>query len=580
MSKLLIALLTTGAMLIFAGIRLADFREWRAQTLNAAEARAANLSTILSEYMHEMFAAGDASLRQLVVHSRRVGGPGASEAEWMPSLTSARAGLSGVGSLSVVDAHGTIRYSTQPAIVGESRRTDYAFTRLSTAASDELVVSKPFLTVRDPRQFIIPIARRLTTKSGAFEGLIVASFIPAAPRGFFRTIDVGKTGAVWVFHPDGVVLFREPSTTDQLGDAASENPIFAQAKGGSASGRLRTPLRPGGPALISAFRTIATPPLIVAVSLDENEVLTEYRHQVRASGLFFLALVATMAGTLFVLFRQMDEKRRAERALSDAQGVEAIRLSEINERLAGALAGERRARSEVEAASRLKDEFLMTLSHELRTPLTAIQGWAQMLASGDLDERRRKTAIDTIDRNARAQTRLINDLLDVSQAIGGTLRLEIHDVDLEALVRHGVETLRPAAEAKFIRVDTDADPSLGVVSGDPVRLQQVVWNLLSNAIKFTPGGGRVTIRLRRVDGSVDLLVSDTGIGISPAFLPHVFERFRQEEAATTRRYGGLGLGLAIVRHLVELHGGSVLAESAGEGRGATFRVRLPVKPLH
>jgi signal transduction histidine kinase len=579
-SKLLIALLTTGALLLFAGIRLADFREWRAQTLNAAEARAANLSSILSEYIREMFASGDASLRQLAVHSRRIGGSEAPEGEWMPSLTSAKAGLAGVGSISVVDANGTIRYSTQPIIVGESRRSDYAFTRLSTAASDELVVSKPFPTVREPRQFVIPIARRLTTNAGLFDGLIVAAFIPAAPRGFFRTIDVGKAGAIWVFHPDGVVLFREPSTTDQLGDTAGGNPIFLRAKSGAAAGRLRAPLRPGDPVLISAFQTIATPPLVVAVSLDETEVLAEYRHQVRASGLFFLALVATMAGTLLVLFRQMDEKRRAERALSDAQGVEAVRLGEINERLASALEGERRARSEVEAASSLKDEFLMTLSHELRTPLTAIQGWAQMLASGDLDERRRKTAIETIDRNARAQTRLINDLLDVSQAIGGTLRLEVHDVDLEALVRHGVETLRPAAEAKFLSVDVDAEPAIGVVSGDPIRLQQVVWNLLSNAIKFTPGGGRVSIRLRRVDGSVDLLVSDTGIGISPGFLPHVFERFRQEEAGTTRRYGGLGLGLAIVRHLVELHGGSVLAESAGEGRGATFRVRLPVKPLH
>ena len=277
----------------------------------------------------------------------------------------------------------------------------------------------------------------------------------------------------------------------------------------------------------------------------------------------------------------MDDKRNAERALSEAHQLESIRLGEINERLAGALEGERRARTEAEEANTLKDEFLMILSHELRTPLTAIQGWAHMLASGDLDERRRQTAIETIERNARAQTRLVNDLLDVSQAISGKLRLDVRDVDLVALVRHGVETLRPAADAKFIQVDTDADPSIRVVSGDPIRLQQVVWNLLSNAIKFTPGGGRVTIRLRRVDGdgAVDLLVSDTGIGISHAFLPHVFERFRQEEAGTTRRYGGLGLGLAIVRHLAELHGGSVLAESAGEGRGATFRVRLPTKPV-
>ena len=582
MSKLVIGALATALLLVLSAVTVGDLWWWRRQTLYAAEARATNLSSILSEYLRETFAASDASLRQLALHSRRVGGPSAPASAWMPSLTSARAGLTGVGSITVTDAAGTIRHSTQAMIVGESRRDEYAFKRLSTQTSDDLVASTPFLTVREPKQFLIPIARRLTTEAGVFEGIIVASFIPAAPRGFFRSVDVGQSGAVWAFHPDGVVLFREPSTKDPLGETADGNPIFAEARRGGASGRLRGPLRKGSPPLISAYHSSSTPPLIVAVSLDQHEVLTEWRHQARASGLLFVALACTLGGTLVVLFRQMDAMRIAEQALSDARHLESIRLGDINERLAGALEGERRARAEAEAASTLKDEFLMTLSHELRTPLTAIHGWSHMLASGDLDERRTQTAIDTIERNVRAQARLVDDLLDVSQAIRGTLRLDVRDVDLAALVRHGVETLRPAADAKFIRVDIDADPSTGIVSGDPVRLQQVVWNLLANAIKFTPGGGRVTVRLRRVegDGAVDLLVTDTGIGISRAFLPHVFERFRQEEAGTTRRYGGLGLGLAIVRHLVELHGGSVLAESAGEGRGATFRVRLPTKSVH
>ena len=187
----------------------------------------------------------------------------------------------------------------------------------------------------------------------------------------------------------------------------------------------------------------------------------------------------------------MDAKRIAEQALTEARNYEAGRLREVNERLAEALEGERRARGDAETASTLKDEFLMTLSHELRTPLTAIQGWAHMLAAGELDDRRRQTAIETIDRNARAQTRLVNDLLDVSQAITGKLRLEVRDVDLVALVRAGVETLRPAADAKRIRVEADIAPGRFVVRGDPDRLQQVVWNLLSNAIKFTPSGGSV-----------------------------------------------------------------------------------------
>ena len=236
----------------------------------------------------------------------------------MPSLTSARAGLTGVGSISVTDAAGTIRHSTQPLIVGESRRDEYAFKRLSTQTGDELVVSTPFLTPREPQQFLIPIGRRLTTETGVFEGIIVATFIPAAPREFFRTVDVGQAGAIWVFHPDGVVLFREPSTTDQLGDSADGNPIFAEARRGGVAGRLRAPLRAGGPALLSAFHSSSTPPLIVAVSLDQREVLTEWRHQARMSGLFFLAIACTIGGTLVILFRQMDDKRNAERALSEA----------------------------------------------------------------------------------------------------------------------------------------------------------------------------------------------------------------------------------------------------------------------
>ena len=579
MSKRAIAALTVALLLALGGLRMADLWSWRRQTLSAAEARAANLSSILSEYIRETFAAADASLRQLVLHSRRVGGPAAPAGAWLPTLASARAGLTGVGSITVTDAAGTIRHSTQPRIVGESRRNEYAFKLLSTTAIDDLVASTPFQSVVEPRQFLIPIARRLTNDAGAFDGLIVASFIPAAPRRFFRTVNVGQAGAIWVFHPDGVVLYREPSANDPLGESAKDHPIFVAARDGTPSGTLRGPLRAGGPEQLSAFRSISSPPLIVAVSLDRNEVLTEWRHQARASALFFLALSVMTAAGLAVLFRQMDAKRRAEEALAEARNLESTRLREINERLAGALEGERRARSDAEAASTLKDEFLMTLSHELRTPLTAIQGWAHMLADGHLDERRRQTAVETIERNARSQTRLVNDLLEVSQAMSGRLTLELRDVDMVTQVRTGIDSVRPAAEAKRIRIEADIAPGTFVVRGDADRLQQVVWNLLSNAMKFTPAGGLVSVRLRRVDGVVDLIVSDTGIGIAPSFLPHVFERFRQAETGTTRPYGGLGLGLAIVRHLVELHGGSVLAESAGVARGATFRVRLPMKPV-
>jgi signal transduction histidine kinase len=200
-----------------------------------------------------------------------------------------------------------------------------------------------------------------------------------------------------------------------------------------------------------------------------------------------------------------------------------------------------------------------------------------MLVAGGLDDRKRQLAVETIERNARVQVHLIDDLLDVSRAVSGKLRLELRMVNVADLLREAVETIQPAADAKAIRIDSTPGPDVGALVGDPDRLQQVIWNLLSNAIKFTPNGGHVRIGLQRSDDEIELAVTDTGVGIAPEFLPHVFERFRQAEGGSTRRFGGLGLGLAIVRHLVELHGGSVEAVSLGENRGATFRVRLPMK---
>jgi PAS domain S-box-containing protein len=240
------------------------------------------------------------------------------------------------------------------------------------------------------------------------------------------------------------------------------------------------------------------------------------------------------------------------------------------------LAREQEARQDAESANRLKDEFLATLSHELRTPLNAIMGWAHLLRTGGLDETTAARALETIDRNAKAQNQLINDILDVSRIITGKLHLSVQPLDPGAVVEAALETVRPAAAAKGVKIEASLEPGVGTASGDPDRLQQVVWNLLSNAIKFTPNGGRVQVRLRRVDAQAVIEVADSGAGISPEFLPHVFERFRQGDASTTRSHVGLGLGLAIVRHLVELHGGTVEARSAGEGQGATFSVHLPL----
>jgi PAS domain S-box-containing protein len=235
---------------------------------------------------------------------------------------------------------------------------------------------------------------------------------------------------------------------------------------------------------------------------------------------------------------------------------------------------------EAQESSRLKDEFLATVSHELRTPLTAILGWAHMLRTGQFGDDSALKAIETIERNARSQSQLIDDLLDVSRIITGKLRIDVRPVDPNTFIESAVEAVRPAAEAKGVRVQRIMDTGVATVSGDPVRLQQVVWNLLSNAIKFTPRGGRVQVRLERVNSHVEISVSDNGAGIAPEFLPYVFDRFRQADQRTTRQHGGLGLGLAIVRHLVELHGGTVRAESPGEGQGSTFMVLLPVAPVY
>ena len=271
----------------------------------------------------------------------------------------------------------------------------------------------------------------------------------------------------------------------------------------------------------------------------------------------------------------------------DGRPIHFVRLVEdINDRkraeteLAQFLESERAARSEAERASRMKDEFLATLSHELRKPLNAILGWSQILTAGMRDDEELKEGLRTIERNARAQTQIIEDLLDMSRIISGKVRLDVQRLDLATVVQSAVDTVRPAAEAKGVRLQVVLDPLTGPVSGDPNRLQQVFWNLLSNAVKFTPRDGRVQVLLERVNSHLEVSVIDTGEGINPEFLPHVFDRFRQADASTTRRHGGLGLGLAIVKQLVELHGGSVRAKSPGKGQGATFTVAMPVIVVH
>ena len=269
------------------------------------------------------------------------------------------------------------------------------------------------------------------------------------------------------------------------------------------------------------------------------------------------------------LLRNLADTLRAER-------VRTRREQQTSARLAEALQIAEAARATAESANRTKDVFLGIVSHELRTPLTPILAWARLLRQGTLDEEATRRAQETIERSARCQAQIIDDLLEVSRIIAGKMRIEVSPVHLARVIEAAVEVVRPAAEAKAIQLQAVLDTEVGTVPGDAERLQQVVWNLLSNAVKFTPEGGRVEVGLRWTDSQAEIVVSDSGKGIDPAFLPYVFERFRQADSSTTRTHGGLGLGLAIVRHLVEAHGGTVHAESPGPGHGAVFTVKLPL----
>jgi signal transduction histidine kinase len=412
-------------------------------------------------------------------------------------------------------------------------------------------------------------------REGTVEGAVVASFLPQDLRRFFQSVGVGERGIVWVFHANGRVIFREPSPDDPIGDPATGNPIFAAAQSDVTHGVVEGPILPDGPAMVSAFRQVAALPLVVAVSLNQDELLASWRRDLRGFIVIYGFISASLLGLLIALSRQVDANVVAERELQRARQAEAQRLRETNQQLSALLEREQTARREAEQASALKDQFVMTVSHELRTPLTAIAGWSRMLVDGMVSEDKRDGALRSIERNAHAQKRLIEDLLDVAGIMAGKLRLDVRQIVVADVIHSAVEAIAPAANAKGIRLDSAVDGNVGTMSADPERLQQIVWNLLANAVKFTFHDGLVSLSVTRRNQAIHVTVSDTGAGIKPELLPFVFDRFRQGAIGHSKSHGGLGLGLAIVRNLVELHGGTVSAHSDGEGRGATFEVVLP-----
>ena len=330
----------------------------------------------------------------------------------------------------------------------------------------------------------------------------------------------------------------------------------------------RVPMGTGFAGRIAADRT--------ALVWDDVDYARTVSPFIRSKGVRSLAGVPLLTGERLIGVLHVAGQRPAQFQPDDVEllRVAAERIALAIER-AAARDAEREARGAAEAASRTKDEFLSVLSHELRTPLASMTNWLRVLRVGT-DKGLRARALDSMERNIRAQTKLVEDLLDVSRIVTGRLRLDLQPVDLATVVRAAIETIAPAAEAKGVRVETALNGTPVVVAGDADRLQQIAWNLLSNAVKFTPGGGHVAVQLLPEGAHVRLVVRDTGRGIQGTFLPRAFERFQQAEPAESRRYGGLGLGLAITRHLTELHGGTVAVESAGEGRGTTLTVSLPL----
>jgi signal transduction histidine kinase len=299
----------------------------------------------------------------------------------------------------------------------------------------------------------------------------------------------------------------------------------------------------------------------------------------------FYAILATAPIILIICFTYQTYLKNIEASLEQTEAarlhVEELsryisELQRSEEERGQLLLRAERARTEAEAANRIKDEFLATLSHELRTPLTSLLGWSSVLREGKRDAKILAQGLDAIDRNAKVQAQLIDDLLDVSRIVSGKLNLEVRPLDIASVVRAAINVVQPAADAKNITLDYYAEPGLGAISADSARLHQIIWNLLSNAVKFTPHGGKIAVCVEQNESDARVTVQDTGQGIDSEFLPRVFDRFRQADSSTTRSFGGLGLGLAIVRHLVELHGGTVSAYSEGVGKGATFTATFPL----
>jgi len=547
-----------GVLVIVAILRMMDLGSRRERTLDDAERRAAGLAHISSQYLRELVAVTDASLRQLAGLSPRIGGPAGPKAEWTSILSAARSGLTGIGSLTVTDADGVVRASTIESIVGQSRHEEYLFRRLAASTDDILVASTPFRTLARPPQLVIPLARRLLAGDGRFAGTVVATLIPAELRGFFRSIDVGRTGMVWVFHPEGSILIHEPSESDPIGETSRGNPIF-EASRERRRGTVRASLAPDGPVMISAFDAEEEPALVVAVSLGQPEVLDEWRREVLIS-IAILAVTALMSATVVaLLFREVDARSLAQQHAAAAET--ARQVAETRARFA----------DELEQKNAELETFAYSVSHDLRSPLRGIDGFSKMLLddySTILDE----TARGYLDR-VRAAAQRMGEMIDGLLALSRVSRSQVmcQPVNLSAIARgiaDDLVTREPNRNVQFAIQDGL------VVDADGKLMRIVLENLLGNAWKFTSKTPAANIEFGADHRQSELVyfVRDNGAGFDLAHRANLFRPFQRLH--TERDFAGTGIGLATVGRAIERHGGRVDAESL-TGHGATFFFTIP-----
>jgi signal transduction histidine kinase/CheY-like chemotaxis protein len=551
--KVVVGVVATAGLLALAGVRVIDLRTQRSQLLQAGDRRAANIAVVLAGYLRQTFLAVDASLRQLRLHSQRIGGPDAKDSEWLPALVSAHAALTAVGSISVMDSAGIVRHSTQPVIIGQSRRTNYVFRRLAADTSDDLVADPPFRALAGVHTYLIPLARRLPTPNGGFGGIIVATVIPDELRNVFRAPDLGAQGVVTVFHSDGFVVFREPSRTDPIGEAAARQPLFEASRHTDTNDVFRGRASPGGVMLRTAYRTLPDRDLIVAVSLGEDELLGEWRRDVTISGIIGALLLTALAAILYLIFREMDTRLAAEETLQRSQRLESIG------RLTGGIA------------------------HDFNNLLTVILGNVALIQDGlgtDPPEATAESAAQ-IERAANRGTALIRQLL----AFARRRPLQSRTVDLNALIADTRPMLDRVLGEDVVLTVNAAHESHHFATVDPAGLESALLNLCINARDAMPNGGHITVNVSRVtldaqyarentDATpghyVAVSVRDDGAGIPAEHLSHLFEPF-----FTTKTAGrGTGLGLSSVYGFVKQSAGHVKVAS-DVGSGTVFTLYFP-----